>query len=230
MASLHHHPLDPHSRFIRLVFGETGLDAELVEERPWDRDERFLQLNPAGVLPVLVEAGGLVVPGATTIAEYLDETHGPGLGEHRLLPFETETRIEVRRLTEWFLGKFQAEVSEYLVTEKVLKRFMPEDAGGGAPDTTAIRAAKTNVRYHLRYVGYLARRRNWLAGDKLSYADLAAAAQLSVVDYLGDVPWTEDDAAKQWYARIKSRPSFRPLLAEMVRGTAPSATYANLDF
>jgi len=136
----------------------------------------------------------------------------------------------VRRLVEWFTVKFHGEVSDYLVTEKVLKRFMPAASADSAPDTVAIRAAKTNVRYHLRYIGFLARRRNWLGGDRLSYADFAAAAHLSVVDYLGDVPWEEDHSAKDWYARLKSRPSFRPLLAETVRGTAPSKTYADLDF
>jgi glutathione S-transferase len=230
MPTLLHQPLDPHSRFIRLLLAETGIAAELVEERPWERRAGFLELNPAGTLPVLIEEEGLVVPGAGVIADYLDEAHGTGLGEHRLLPPQLDLRVEVRRLVDWFIAKFHAEVADYLLTEKVLKRFMPEENGGGAPDTTAIRAAKTNVRYHLRYIGYLVRRRHWLAGDKLSYADLAAAAQLSVVDYLGDVPWEEDGAAKEWYARVKSRPSFRPLLAEMVRGTAPSPTYADLDF
>ena len=131
---------------------------------------------------------------------------------------------------QWFSIKFHGEVSDYLITEKVLKRFLAREHGGGSPDTSAIRAAKSNVRYHLRYVGYLARQRNWLAGERLSYADLAAAAQLSVVDYLGDVPWDEEEAAKEWYARIKSRPSFRPLLTETVKGTPPSPTYADLDF
>ena len=50
------------------------------------------------------------------------------------------------------------------------------------------------------------------------------------IDYLGDVPWNEDEAAKNWYARVKSRPSFRPLLAETVPGIPPSETYADLDF
>lgn len=230
MASLHHHPLDPQSRFIRLALGEMGVSAELVEEKPWERTDAFLRLNPAGEVPVLVEETGLVVPGARSIAEFLDETYGEGLGEQRLLPTDVAERVEVRRVVDWFCVKFHAEVADYLVTEKVLKRFMPQRNGGGAPDTGAIRAAKTNVRYHLRYLGFLIRRRNWLAGDRLTFADLAAAAHLSVVDYLGDVPWDEDDAAKDWYARVKSRPSFRPLLTDTVRGTAPSATYADLDF
>jgi len=80
------------------------------------------------------------------------------------------------------------------------------------------RAAKVNVRYHLAYIGWLAQTRNFLAGDRLTYADLAAAAHLSAIDYLGDVPWSEDDAAKAWYARVKSRPSFRPLLSEWLAG------------
>ena len=230
MAKLHHHPLDPQSRFVRLVLAEMGASVDLVEERPWERREGFLQLNPAGLLPVLVDNGGLAIPGGMIIAEYLDEIYGESLGEQRLLPKDIESRVEVRRLAEWFISKFHGEVTDYLVTEKVLKRFMPAGNASSAPDTAAIRAAKTNVRYHLRYIGYLARRRNWLGGDRLSYADFAAAAHLSVVDYLGDVPWDEDPAAKEWYARLKSRPSFRPLLSETVRGTTPSATYADLDF
>ena len=94
----------------------------------------------------------------------------------------------------------------------------------------AIRAARSNIRYHLAYIGWLISSRNWLAGDRLSYADLAAAAQLSVVDYLGDVPWQENDAAKHWYARVKSRPSFRPLLSDRIPGMEPSVHYADLDF
>jgi glutathione S-transferase len=230
MPYLHHHPLDPHSRFVRLALGETGVPAEMVTERPWERSEELLLLNPAGTVPVYVDDDDLVVPGAGLVAEYLDERYGHSLGEHRLLPIAPEARVEVRRLMDWFLGKFHAEVCEYLVTEKVLKRYMPNGHGGGSPDMAAIRAGKANVRYHLRYVGYLVRRRNWLAGEKLTYADLAAAAAISVIDYLGDVPWDEDLAAKDWYARVKSRPSFRPLLNETVMGTAPSPTYADLDF
>ena len=230
MPYLHHHPLDPQSRFVRLILAEYGIAADLVEERVWERSEDLLALSPAGAVPILVDDNDLVIPGPAIIADYLDEAYGESFGEHRLFPGSLGERIEVRRLMDWFLVKFHAEVSDYLVTEKILKRFMPSNNGGGAPDTGAIRAAKTNVRYHLRYVGYLVRRRNWLAGERLSYADLAAAAQLSVVDYLGDVPWDEDLAAKEWYARVKSRPSFRPLLTEMMRGTLPAPSYADLDF
>ena len=229
MAILHHYPFCPQSRFVRLVLAEIGMESQTVEERPWERRPEFLATNPAGTTPVLRD-GQLAVPGAAVIAEYLDETRGLGLNGRRLLPEGPAERVEVRRLLDWFLVKFHDEVSGYLVTEKIYKRFMPTNGGGGAPDMAAIRAARTNVRYHLKYIGYLVATRNWLAGDDLTYADLAAAAHLSAADYLGDVPWDEDDSAKAWYARVKSRPAFRALLADRVPGMAPPAHYADLDF
>jgi glutathione S-transferase len=230
MFTLFHHPFCPHSRFVRLALGEYGLDLRLVEERAWERREAFLALNPAGTTPLLVTEGIPAVPGAAIIAEYLDETHGAEMNDRRLMPATAGERIEVRRLMAWFNEKFFEEASNPLVTERIYKRFMSEDNGGGAPAADVIRAAKANVRYHLAYIGWLAQTRNYLAGDKLTYADLAAAAHLSAIDYLGDVPWIEDEAAKAWYARVKSRPSFRPLLSEWLAGVPASRTYVDLDF
>jgi len=68
------------------------------------------------------------------------------------------------------------------VTERFYKRLMRIEQGGGPPDTDAIRAARINVRYHIAYIGWLVRTRDWLAGDRLSLADLAAAAHVSVAD------------------------------------------------
>ena len=230
MATLYHHPLCPLSRFVRVVLAEYGIEAELIEERTFERRREFLALNPAGQTPVLVDNDGLVAPGPGVIAEFLDETRGLALGDRRLLPENPAARIEVRRLLDWFNGKFFAEVSNPLVTEKIHKRFMPSDLGGGGPEMDVVRAARNNIRYHLRYIGWLVGQRNWLAGDSMSYADVAAAAHLSSVDFLGDVPWSEDETAKNWYARVKSRPSFRSLLADRLPGLTPSPLYADLDF
>ncbi|HEU4519382.1 MAG TPA: glutathione S-transferase family protein [Microvirga sp.] len=227
---LHHYAFCPHSRFVRLVLAETGLEAEAREVRPWERPRSLLELNPAGATPVLVDEHGLALVGPGVIAEYLDETRGAAWGDRRLMPATAAGRAEVRRLNDWFLVKMHGEVTDYLVTEKITKRFASAEAGGGPPDMAAIRAARANVRYHLRYIGYLIATRNWLAGDHLTYADLAAAAHLSTADYLGDVPWDENETAKDWYARMKSRPSFRALLADRVPGMSPPAHYADLDF
>jgi glutathione S-transferase len=229
MATLYHHPFCPNSRFVRLVLSELGVEAALQEERPWERRNGYLALNPHGATPALVE-GDLVVPGAGVIAEYLDETRGPQVNSRRLMPETAAERVEVRRLLDWFLGKFGEEVSGYLVTEKIFKRFKGSSDGGGPPDMSAVRAARANLRYHLKYIGYLIAGRNWLSGDDLTYADLAAAAHLSCADYLGDVPWDEDETARLWYARVKSRPAFRAVLADRIPGMAPASHYADLDF
>ena len=225
---LFHHPFCPHSRFVRLVLGEYGLSTDLVEENVLARREKFLEINPAGTTPVLVDEG-FAVSGAMVIAEYIDETRGEAAAQ-RLLPADPKQRAEARRLANWFHEKFFAEVRESLVREKILKRRLREAEGGGPPDSAAIHAARANIRYHLQYTGWLMKARNWLAGERLTYADLAAAAHLSSVDYLGDVPWSENETAKNWYARVKSRPSFRPLLAEAVAGLTPAPSYADLDF
>lgn len=229
MLTLHHFPLCPHSRFARLVLGEHGLEPELVEERGFERRREFLALDPAGQTPVLVD-GDLVVPGAAAIMEYVDEAYGDALGPHRLMPQTLHERVETRRLANWFHEKFFAEVSSLLVTEKIYKRFMAASDGGGAPEMSAVRAARHNIRYHLHYIGYLVSHHNWLAGERLTFADLAAAAHLSAADFLGDAPWEEDEGAKHWYATIKSRPSFRPLLADRLPGLTPAPVYADLDF
>jgi glutathione S-transferase len=230
MLSLYHHPFCPHSRFVRLALAEYGVEPILIEERPWERRVDFLRLTPEGATPVLVADRAPCVPGADVITEFLEEIQGPHPDESGLMPRDPLERVEVRRLTNWFNGKFFREVSKWLVTEKIYKRFRSAGQGGGAPDMESVRAARANVRYHMQYIGRLIGARNWLAGDSLSYADLAAAAHLSCVDYLGDAAWEENETAKLWYARVKSRPSFRPLLAERLAGMPPSPTYADLDF
>jgi glutathione S-transferase len=231
MPTLHHYPLLAGCRFVRLALAEYGEEAILVEEAPWERSQALLKLNPAGDLPVFVDDDGTTVAGAAVVAEYLAETRGVRVGEATLMPVTPAERAEVRRLMTWFLGKADTEVTAYLLSEKVYKRRLAAANGSaGAPDPAAIRAARANIKYHLRYIGYLAARRNCLAGRDFTFADLAAAAELSTIDYLGEAPWDEDATAKTWYARVKSRPSFRALLSDQVRGMPAASHYADLDF
>ncbi|MBI1207776.1 MAG: glutathione S-transferase family protein [Azospirillum sp.] len=221
MRMLYHHPLSPASRRVRIALAEKGLDCAFTVEKPWERREEFLALDPAGDVPVLVEDDAVVVVG-NAILEYLEECHP----DPPLLPGGPEQRAEIRRLATWFDGKFDREVTENLVGEKVIKRLSRQ----GHPNGLAIRAGLANIHYHLDYVAFLSERRNWLGGDSFSLADIAAAAQLSVIDYIDLVPWDNHSDAKDWYARIKSRPSFRSVLADLVPGVLPPAHYADLDF
>lgn len=222
MRLLYHFPLSPFSRKIRLIMAEKKLEFELKEERTWERRPAFLALNPAGDVPVLVEDEGEPLADSQAIAEYLEEI----APEPSLLGGSARDRAEIRRLINWFDCKFCHEVTENLIGEKVMSRLVRMTG----PDSRAIRAGHANINVHLEYIGFLMERRNWLAGERLSLADITAAAHLSCVDYLGDVPWDDFEEAKNWYARIKSRPSFRPLLADQIPGMPPAKVYADLDF
>ena len=222
MRILHHLPLSPYCRKVRLVLAEKRLPFELRLEKVWERREEYLAVNPAATVPVLIEANGLAIPDSGVICEYLDEAYpdAPVLG-HTL-----GERVEVRRLVAWFDGKFDSEVTRNLADQKYIKRL----SGRGQPDATALRMGYAALREHLPYLGWLAETRKWLAGSTISLADYAAAAHLSVLDFSGDVDWKLSEPAREWYARMKSRPSFRALLADRVPGMTPPEHYADLDF
>ncbi len=222
MNKLYHYWFSPSSRAVRVMLCEQNIDFEMILELPWVRRHDFLVLNPAATVPVMVTDDELVLCGSYAIREYLDEKGA----EPSLLGQTPEERAEVRRLVDWFDVKFNEEVTTLIIAEKVMKRFLKL----GVPEASNIRCAAINLKQHLKYIEYLAERRNWLGGDKISHADIAAAAHLSCIDYLGDVPWDDFVGARDWYARIKSRPSFRPLLKDLIAGLPPVAHYKNLDF
>jgi glutathione S-transferase len=221
MRRLYHQPLSPFCRKIRLVLAEKKIEVELVEERPWERRMDFLRLNPAGQVPVL-KLGDLVLADSAAIFEYLEETHP----EPALLPHDPAARAEARRIAAWFDDKFHREVTANLLYERVNKKL----AQSGHPESEKIKAGSRNIKYHLDYIGWLIDHRRWLAGDVLTVADFAAAAHLSCLDYVGDVDWARNAGLRDWYAKIKSRPAFRSILADLVPGFRPPQHYADLDF
>jgi glutathione S-transferase len=222
MRTLHHHPLCPYSRKIRLLLAEKRLGFEIRLEKPWERREDYLALNPAGTVPTLIEDNGLVVPDSAVIAEYLDEAYP----DTSLMGRTLAERVEVRRLVAWFDGRFAQDVTRNLLEEKLMKRL----SGRGHPDSGLLRLGYANLREHLRYLAWLAETRKFLAGATISLADFAAAAHLSALDFAGEVDWSLSAPAREWYARMKSRPSFRPLLADHIPGITPPGHYADLDF
>lgn len=221
MIRLYHSPLSPFCRKVRLTMAEKKLEVELVEERYWEQNPEFMRRNPAGKVPVL-RLGGLILSESQAICEYLEET----VPTPPLMPKDVEKRYEVRRLCAWFDDKFQAEVTSKLVYERVNKKLMSQ----GYPDSQNVKAGSVAIKYHLDYMGWLLEQRRWLAGDVMTLADFTAAAHLSALDYNSDVDWNRNAAVKDWYAKIKSRPSFRTLLADNVPGFPPSQHYADLDF
>lgn len=223
MWQLYQFPLCPFSRKVRLLLGEKGVAHELVRESPWLRRDEFIDMNPAGQTPVLVEASrGNVLIDSRAICEYFEET----IDKAPMIPGTAINRAEVRRLVAWFDDKLYAEVVGPLIEERMRKRLVSRDP----PDTRVLREAMKVANAHLDYIDYLLDHRRWLAGPVLSLADLTAAAHLSVADYLGGIDWRGHKQTTEWYAVMKSRPSFRPLLGERMEVIAPPAHYDKVDF
>lgn len=259
MLTLIHYPLCPFSRSIRLALNECGVQAELSIEQPGAWRPEFLRINPAGHLPVLMLRDGPVLCGAYVISEYLgeaDNSFSQKSPPFELLPGGAVQRAEIRRVVDWFHRKFAEEVSSYLLEQKIYSRLSQSAAVQSAaaqsalahntpahntlaqtalerppaPDMAALRAGYENLRHHLRYLSHLLSKQRWLAGERLSFADFAAAGHISCLDYLGDIPWSEFEDVKSWYVRLKSRPAFRPLLQDRIAGFTPPSYYDDLDF
>ncbi|WP_420861985.1 glutathione S-transferase family protein [Algirhabdus cladophorae] len=221
MNRLYHFPLSPFCRKVRLSLAEKKIEVELVEERYWEPDADFLRRNPAGKVPIL-KLNGHTYSDSTAICEMLEELHPTPA----LLPRDANDRYEVRRLVAWFDGKFHDEVTSKLLMERVYRKVM----GLGYPDSKNVKQGLKAIKYHLDYMAWLLDQRRWLAGDSMSLADFTAAAHLSSLDYVSDVDWNRSEAVKDWYAKIKSRPAFRSILADQIPGNLPSRQYADLDF
>lgn len=223
--TLHHFPLDPASRQVRLALGEKRLPFTDVAVRYWERPRELTKLNPSGMTPVLVETNGadqLILCESRAILDHLEEANP----EPPLLGREPAERAETRRLLQWFDRKFDFEVGGFLLHEKMEKRLL----GLGSPELANLRQGREALKNHLFYIDHLLAERDWLAGRRLSLADFAAAAHLSVIDYFGDVPWADFPQVKTWYMKLKSRPAFRPLLLDRWPGLTPAPHYDDLDF
>jgi glutathione S-transferase len=225
MRQLYHTSFSPSCRKVRFMLDELQLKHTLTDEPIWEQRAEFLQINQAGDLPVLIDENGLVLCGAYVICEYLEEGYRTDFATS-LIGADLGMRSEVRRLIHWGDVKLLKEVTQPLLHEKYFRSLLK----AGQPDTKRIRYAKNMLEQHMAYFEKMLAGREWLAGDKFSLADIAIAAHFSLYDYLGDVPWQYDSALKRWYALIKSRPAFRRILKDRVRGIKPAEHYENPDF
>jgi len=227
MRRLHHFPLCPFSRTIRLILQEKKLEFTLVSEAISEKEEIF-EIEPTGRLPMLVDFfphskdEEILVVTSSPIMEYLDEvyTDSKVLGESAI------ERAEARRLIGLTEYKIFSEVTEPFLQEKVLKRLRKK----GAPNSMELRKAQQKLSYHFNSLSWLLSKRTCLSGENMNAADFTVAAHLSVLDYLSAIPWQRYATLQAWYSRIKSRPSFRSLLMDQVSGILPPEHYKSLDF
>ncbi len=222
MWQLYQFPLCPFSRKVRLLLSEKGVAYELWRENPWERRDDFLQLNHAGRTPVLHnQQRGITLSDSRAICEYFEET----TEQQPLINGTSANRAEIRRLVALFDENFFGDVTAPLLQERMMKRLVLRTS----PDARALREAMKLAHEHLYYIDYLLDRHRWLAGPTMSLADFAAAAQLSVADYLGGLDWAGHEQAGAWYSVMKCRPSFRPLLSERIEVIQPPSHYSDVD-
>lgn len=223
MWQLHQFPLCPFSRKVRLLLDEKGIGYELVREQPWERRDEFVDLNPTGQTPVMIEAErGVTLIDSVAICEYFEET----VEAAPMLNGSAAQRAEIRRLVAWCDQTLYGAVVQPLLNERMIKRLVHR----ASPDGNALREAMKASNALIDYCDYLLDHRKWLGGPTLSLADLAAAAQISVADYLGGIDWRVHEQTRNWYMGMKSRASFRALLTERMGVITPPPEYDKIDF
>ncbi len=222
MWQLYQFPLCPFSRKVRLLLGEKGVAYELRRENPWEGRDELYAMNPAGRTPVLRNAErGITLVDSRAICEYFEET----VEKSPMIVGTAASRAEIRRMVALFDENFFGDVTAPLLQERMKKRLFMR----APPDSRLLREAMRLANEHLDYMDYLIDNRPWLAGAQMSLADLAAAAQVSVADYLGGIDWSGHESTRGWYSVFKSRPSFRPLLSERMDVIQPPKHYADVN-
>ena len=214
MRRLIHLMLSPSCRLARLMVGEKRVACDPA-----------LSDDPRQGMPVLVDLDGSRAVGVWAILDHL-ESNFP---DHPLAPADDAARREALRWLDWAMGPFHEAVTQRIVYEKAA----PKYTGAGfsrAPDMNVIRAGREDLKIALAAIGKAAELNGNLAAREITLGDLAVAAHLSALDYFGEVPWSDFPAAAEWYVRMKSRPSFRSILADRVPGQPPVSHYAELDF
>jgi glutathione S-transferase len=214
MRRLIHLYLSPPSRLARLMLGEKRLAFDHASAE-----------DPQDHLPVFIDLDGSRHTGLWAVIDHLEGTYP----EHTLVPEEPADRAEVMRWLDWAMGTLGERATRKILYEKAAQRFTGAPARG-APDMNVIRQGREALAAALAVIGKAAERNGNLVTRGCYLSDLAVAAHLSALDYFGEVPWTEYPTVNEWYIRMKSRPSFRSLLADRLPGQPPVMHYAELDF
>lgn len=215
---LYYFPLCPFSRKVRVFLKEKKLACDLICENPWEKRNEFMQINPTGQVPVLID-NSFIITDSGAVCEYLEETYNGGA---ELFGSSSIIKSKVRALINWFDNKFYNEVTKYIMNEKVIIN--------SSPDSRFLHAAQHNLSCHIEYIEYLINKNSWLAAERFTLADITLASHISVIDYVNSFPWEKSKILKEWYSIVKSKPSFQEILLDRVPGLIPSRHYAELDF
>ena len=221
MLTLYHYQLCPSSRFIRLLLDEYKIEHITQLENYWKPQDEFLLINPAGHLPVLIDNSNFQIIGFNACVEYIrDMDLNPNI-----FPDDYRKKAEIYRLYHWFDTLFKKEVLDPIIYEKVFSRVIENLT----PNSLNLRNGMQNLGFHIKYLEYLLRDKDFLVADTITSCDFFAAANLSVLDYLGLLNLRDYPKLKVWYFKLKSRPSFKNILKDYIVGLTPHENYKLLD-
>jgi glutathione S-transferase len=225
MYKLYHQILCPFSRKVRICLAAREIKFELITENFWNRRREFIALNPALTVPVLLNENKKVISGSYVITEYLDEKYGQA---NSIIGINIDEKVEARRIQFWFDEKFFNDVSKYIIYEKYFKKFLNKKHA--SPESYILNTASENLITHLNYIEFLTQGRQYLAADRITIADFAAAAHISILDYFGYINWRNHPIVKSWYSLVKSHQSFNGILKDRIANINPPNWYNQLDF
>jgi len=221
MLTLYHYQLCPSSRFIRLLLDEYKIEHITQLENYWKPQDEFLLINPAGHLPVLIDNSNFPIIGFNACVEYIRDMDL----KPNIFPDDYRKKAEIYRLYHWFDTLFKKEVLDPIIYEKVFSRVIENFT----PNSLNLRNGMQNLGFHLKYLEYLLRDKDFLVADTITSCDFFAAANLSVLDYLGLLNLGNYPKLQVWYFKLKSRPSFKNILKDYIVGLTPNENYKLLD-
>lgn len=220
----------PFSKKIRFVLDEIDVKYRLIDTKTWILNKQFLELNPANEIPVLKDKrNGYIICDSYLIMEYLSRLYSEKneFSRHSFFGKNLEEFIEIQRIHMWFDKKFYNDTMVCFIEEIFYKTYQQSKV---PLNTDRLRIARYNLDIHLRYIEFLLSNRKWLASEKFSIADIAAATQISILDYLGNINWRKYLKLKEWYIIIKSKKGFENILQDKIPGFQASLYYDKLDF
>ena len=221
MLKLYHYQLCPSSRFIRLLLNEYKIEHITQLENYWKPQDEFLLINPAGHLPVLIDNNNFPIIGFNACVEYIKDMDL----KPNIFPDDYRKKAEIYRLYHWFDTLFKKEVLDPIIYEKVFSRVIENLT----PNSLNLRNGMQNLGFQLKYLEYLLRDKDFLVADTITPCDFFAAANFSVLDYLGLLNLDDYPKLKVWYFKLKSRPSFKNILKDYIVGLTPHENYKLLD-
>jgi len=194
--------IGPNPRVVKMFMAEKGLDIPHVEVNLMageNRQQPYLEKNPAGQLPALELDDGVVLSEILPICEYLEDVHPakPLIGtnaEERAVTRMWTRRVDLN-ICEPMANGFR--FSEGLGLFKDRVRCIPHAADD----------LKTVAKEKLAWLDGLIAGREWIVGDRFTLADILLFGFLEFGAQVGQPLDAANKNLAAWQARVAARPS-----------------------